>query len=65
MVPSVALVLLAHADADLEEIIAALCLVATVSHALRQFKHRDDALNAAAELTTRLAHERSRIDAGL
>jgi hypothetical protein len=65
MVPKTALVLLAHAGADLEEVIAALCLVATVAHALREFKRRDAAVDAAAELATRRALERERIDAGL
>ena len=65
MVPKSALVLLAHAGADLEDLIAALCLVATVSHALRLFKRRDDAVDAAAKLATRLVLERERIDAGL
>jgi hypothetical protein len=65
MVPKTALVLLAHAGADIEDMIAALCLVATVSHALREFKRRDDAVDAAAELATRVGIERERIDAGL
>jgi hypothetical protein len=65
MVPKTALVLLSHAGADLEDVIAGLCLVATVSHGLRQFKRRDDAVDAAAELATHIALERERIDAGL
>ena len=65
MVPKTALVLLAHAGADLDEVIAALCLAATVSHALREFKRRDNAVDAAAELATRIALERDRIEAGL
>jgi hypothetical protein len=65
MVSRTALVLLAHAGADLEEVIAALCLVATVSHALREFKRRDEAVDAVAELTTRIALEKERIAAGL
>ena len=65
MIPKTALVLLAHAGADLEDVISALCLVATVSHALRLFKRRDDAVDAAAELAIRLGLERERMDAGL
>ena len=65
MVPKTALLLLVHAGADLEEVLAALCLDATVSHALRQFKRRDDAVDAAGELATRIALERERINAGL
>jgi hypothetical protein len=65
MVPKTALVLLAHAGADLEDVIAVLCFVATVSHALREFKRRDDAVDAAAELMTRMGLERERIDVGL
>ena len=65
MIPKNALFLLAQAGADLEDVIAALCLVATVSHALGYFKRRDDAVDAAAELSTGMAHRGDRIDAGI
>jgi hypothetical protein len=55
MILTTALVLMVHTGADAEEAIAALCLFATVAHALGEMSRRDDAVDAAAELSTTLA----------
>jgi hypothetical protein len=55
MVLKAALVLMVHTGADVEDAIAALCLFATVAHALGELIRRDEAVEAAAKLTRALA----------
>ena len=55
MIPKTAIPLLVRADTEVKDAIAALCLVATFSHALGEIDRWNEAIDAAAALAKGIA----------
>jgi hypothetical protein len=58
MTPASNLELLSYLSWDLEDSIAALCMVASVAHVQGNYGRRDDAVDLAAELARGLVEDR-------